>query len=172
MSTTIPGGTPDPDRSPVDAGRAVTREMFHRVAERLEVERRRPPVSARKEDRRRLYAPCKLSYFVGPARVLQTEDAYLRNVSSGGAGVLIARPMARGDLVEISLELNDGPLFLAGHIAFCRPAEGAVHDIGIQVFHRATTPILPREGDSSVGPVGDWLRRLIETHDPEGRRSA
>jgi hypothetical protein len=165
----------NPNRPPTEppalqAGCSLAPEVFGRIAQMLDLKRRTPNLSMRKDQRQRVMAPCQLSYYGGPSQRLQTQEAFIRNLSSGGAAVLLTRPMVRGDLVELFIDLEDSPVHLAGHVAFCRPVEWPVHDLGLQIFHQATLPILPIDGKASVGPVGDWLQRVIEAHGTDQRR--
>lgn len=128
----------------------VTEAQFRAAAEELDRHDRPPLVSARKQERTVLLTPCVLRYLLGPSVAEQSEWAYVRNVSTGGVGVLTARPLVRGDLVEVALEVEGEPVHLAGLVAYCRVADGPIHEVGIQLFQRSSTPILSAEVGAGI----------------------
>ncbi len=117
-------------------------------------------VGIRKQERKNLVAPCTLHYFTGSGSELGAEAAATRNLSTGGAGLLAARPMLRGEPVEVVLDRGTSILFLAGLVAFCRCVDGAIHDIGVQFVSHSVTPIISGDAAEAL-KKHDWVDRAL-----------
>lgn len=114
--------------------------------------------SIRKQERRTLVAPCVLSYFTGTDARLRTIRAVTRNVSSGGIGLLVPRPMVRGEAVEVELDRGNGKLFVAGLVAFCRHIDNRIHELGVQFVTHSVEPILSGDPGEALQTF-DWVSR-------------
>ena len=111
----------------------------------------------RKSVRKQMLAPCTLTAVSGAALEFESEDAYLRNVSTGGIGLLASRPIVRGQPAEIAIHVSDGPkIYVAGIVAFCRHVEGVVHEVGVQLFSHSNQPILSSDPISAIRNL-DWF---------------
>jgi len=113
----------------------------------------------RKQERRRLVAPCVLHYFAVPGPDLRAEPAVTRNLSSGGISLLVCRPMVRGEPVEIMLDKETSKLFLSGLVTYCRHIEGKIHEIGVQFVAHSVTPLIA-EG-ATTAKRHDWITEAL-----------
>lgn len=115
----------------------------------------------RKQKRKLLVSQCDLCYFASVDSDLQTVEAVTRNISSGGIGLLVTRPMVRGEPVEVVLNRDTSKLFLAGLIAYCSRIEGPIHEIGIQfVSQSVQSVILTDPIDETRKP--EWVIQALE----------
>ncbi len=114
----------------------------------------------RKEERKKLTVGCAVNYFTGNGAAMGTAQAATRSVSTGGIGLLLARPLARGEAVEIVLDKGTSQLFLAGIVAFCRHIVGRVHDVGVQFVTHSVSPIISGAGSSAAQDL-DWVARTL-----------
>ncbi|MHC5007408.1 MAG: HDOD domain-containing protein [Planctomycetota bacterium] len=126
--------------------------------------------SMRKHDRRDLLTRCVVNCFVSGAPTVRSYPGHVRNISTGGAGLLTTRPMIRGEPVEVVIE-QDGKsgvsLYLAGLVAFCRHVQDGIYDVGVQLVVQGREPILSREGGSADDHL-DWvLEALRASHGTE-----
>ncbi|MBI3836130.1 MAG: HDOD domain-containing protein [Planctomycetes bacterium] len=113
----------------------------------------------RKQERKRIVGPCVLHYFPERGTELRSEPAVTRNMSTGGMGLLVHRPMLRGEPVEVVLDRPTSKLFLAGLVSYCRHVDGGVHDVGIQFVSHSVTPII-----SALDPAAtrlDWVAQAL-----------
>jgi hypothetical protein len=117
-------------------------------------------VDGRKEERKTLISPCILHHFTHPEAAMGTEPACIRNLSTGGASLLVMRPMVRGEPVEVELEEAGARLFLAGLVAHCRRVEGGVHDVGVQFVTRSVAPIICGDAEAAIRGPG-WVRKAL-----------
>ncbi|MFH1746848.1 MAG: HDOD domain-containing protein [Planctomycetota bacterium] len=118
-------------------------------------------VNVRKEKRHSMLLPCNLHYFAGDKSILRVVQGIVLNISRGGIGVLIPRPLVRGEAVEVDLDKGNSKLYIAGLVAFCRHIDQAVHEIGIQFVMQSTTPILSSD-PVQAAHQGDWIQKLID----------
>ncbi len=136
----------------------MTIEQLQRLAIALEKQSSARFASVRKQERKPLATPCMMRYLDASTGQLQSADAWVRSISTGGIGLLSGDPLQRGDLVEIYLELNGEAQYLAGLVAFCRVVEDRVHELGVQIFDLAHTPILSGDLDRALEEL-DWAAR-------------
>ena len=117
----------------------------------------------RKNERKALLTPCRLTVLVGATLELESESGYMRNISTGGVGVLTARSMLRGQPVEIALLTDSGEprLYIAGIVAFCRHAEGVIYEVGVQLFTHSRQAILSRDPISAIRNL-DWVAQALQ----------
>ncbi|MHC4611074.1 MAG: sensor domain-containing diguanylate cyclase, partial [Planctomycetota bacterium] len=112
------------------------------IAQRLNTKETGTFVGIRKQERKRLVAPCILHYFTGAGAEMGSEQAAARNISSGGIGIMVSRTLIRGEPVEIVLSAGASQQFLAGLVAFCRHIEGSIHELGVQFVIHSVTPVI------------------------------
>ena len=145
------------------ADTVVVPAVFQRIARELNRATPQRFVEMRKESRKELIAPCKLTTLVGATLELATEDAYVRNISTGGLALLAARSIPRGQPAEVAILVNDRPeLYVAGMAAFCRHVEGVVYEIGLQLFTYARQPILSHDPISAIRNL-DWAADALRS---------
>lgn len=116
----------------------------------------------RKEERKTLVVPCVLHYFTGRGMATRSEDAVTRNISTGGMALVLARPMVRGEAVEVVVDKSGSQIFLGGLVTFCRRVDGGIHEIGVQFVTQSVTPII--SGDTL--PAADqqqWVAEALLT---------
>ena len=161
--------------APLDAGAepapdAHAAEDLHELA--MELNRADPDgfASMRKHERRDLLAPCVVNCFVSGAPAVGSYPGHVRNISTGGAGLLTTRPMIRGEPVEVVIEQEGqtgGSFYLAGLVAFCRHVKDGIYDVGVQLVVQGREPILSRAGGSADDHL-DWvLEALRASHGTE-----
>jgi hypothetical protein len=88
----------------------------------------------------------------------QTLHAEMKNLSTGGAAILIARPLTVGEVVTVSFFLTqDGiedakrsPFECAASIRWLKPAGDRMHEVGLQFLS-------PSKQQREL--VGDFLRQ-------------
>jgi diguanylate cyclase (GGDEF)-like protein len=110
----------------------------------------------RKQGRKRLTVPCVVHYFTGDGSEMRAEQAVTRNVSTGGVALLIARPLSRGEAVEVVLDKGAAKLFLAGLVSFCRHIVGGTHEVGVQFVTHSVTPIIFADATKALQNL-DWV---------------
>ncbi len=136
---------------------------FERIAKHLNRNTPQRFVDVRKQIRKDLIVPCKLTALRGVMLDFVREDAYVRNISTGGIGVLTARSLLRGQPVEVVVLMNGEPrLFVAGVVAFCRHIEGVIHEVGLQLFTHAKHPILSSDPISAIRNL-DWVASALRS---------
>jgi diguanylate cyclase (GGDEF)-like protein len=133
---------------------------LRRLAEELNRAEPRRLANMRKLARRHQLAACTVNSVPGGDPAVQGSAGCVRNVSTGGLGVLTTRQLGRGEPVEIVLEEGgQGPRYLGGLVAFCRQIGAEVFDVGIQLVARSDAPILARDGAPASQP--DWVREAL-----------
>ena len=168
-----PAGSEAADRQ--DAG-PVTVEEFRYLA--LELNRIEPTrfATMRKRERRSLVAPCEVKCFASGSSSLHSYPGFVRNISTGGVGVLTTRPMIRGGPVEVAIQpqgAEEGTmLHVAGLVAFCRHVKRGIYEVGIQLVIQGKASILARD-DASPGQHLDWVvEALRDSHGEERLRES
>jgi diguanylate cyclase (GGDEF)-like protein len=141
-------------------GVAAGIERLLAIARALNSAEEGPLVGIRKQDRKQLLVPCVLHCFTDTDSTLRSETAVARNISSGGIGLVVARPMVRGEAVEVVLETRNSKLYLAGLVAFGRHLEGAVHEVGVQFVTHSVTPIISGDASEAMAKY-DWVARAL-----------
>ena len=131
------------------------------VATKLNAEETDEFAGMRKQERRRVVMPCRLNYFTESGNEVRGEEAVTRNISTGGVGVLVPRPMVRAEAVEVVMQKKDSHLFLAGLVTFCRHIEGGIHEIGVQFVVHSVAPIISGSGAESALKI-DWVADAVD----------
>lgn len=137
-------------------------EDLIQIAERLNENESMGFEGIRKQKRKLMVSQCELCYFASVDSELQTVQAVTKNISSGGIGLLVTRPMVRGEPVEVVLNKDTSRLYLAGLIAYCSRIDGPIHEIGIQfVSQSVQSVILGDNMNDSNKP--EWVVQALET---------
>lgn len=140
----------------------VVPEEFQRTATMLNRNAPKRILNMRKAVRRELITPCRLTALTGVTLEFESEEAYVRNISTGGVGILVARSLQPGQPLEIELSIPGKPtLYLAGLVAFCRHVEGAIHDVGVQLFSHSRQPLLSENPIAAIRNL-DWVADALE----------
>jgi diguanylate cyclase (GGDEF)-like protein len=135
--------------------------LYRRIAERLNREKPSLYMNIRKQNRTELLTHCTIHVISGSdCRLLET-NAFVRNISTTGIGLLAAHPLSRGDAVEVAIHSqNNSFLYVAGLVAFCRHIEGPAHEIGIQLTYHANEPIFSKDPKAAIKQLG-WLAEAL-----------
>ncbi|MBU0617604.1 MAG: PilZ domain-containing protein, partial [Planctomycetes bacterium] len=141
-------------------GGSATFEEMAAIAKQLNDNEVDTFAGIRKQGRAKLTVPCVVHYFTGDGTEMRAEQAATRNVSTGGAGLLIGRPLARGEAVEIVLDRGASKLFLAGLVSFCRHIVGGIHEVGVQFVTHSVTPIICADTSGALRTF-DWVARAF-----------
>ncbi|UCD75099.1 MAG: HDOD domain-containing protein [Phycisphaerales bacterium] len=136
-------------------------EDLRRAVDVLDGEKLTAVVEQRKHERQSLLSPCVLCCFADPTLRLHSENAYARNISPGGLAVVVARRLARGDLVEITIEYGRKRLYLAGCVAYCRRLDSGVHDVGIQLAQQSHQPVFSDDPVHAAHNI-DWIAQALD----------
>ncbi|HUU85597.1 MAG TPA: GGDEF domain-containing protein [Phycisphaerae bacterium] len=159
------GNSGPAEHSPaVETGEGKTADTHLRklqsIATRLNADEVKGFVGIRKQTRQALVLPCVLHYFSGIDVTMRTEPAVTRNLSGGGIGLLVGRPLVRGEPVEVVLGTDRSQLFLAGLVSFCRHIDATVHEIGIQFVVHSVTPIISGNPPDALQKY-DWVAQAV-----------
>jgi len=129
-----------------------------------------PPPKAflemRKQGRKPLMTPCQIRCFSPDRSELLTLSAYVRNISTGGIGLLTSRAFTRCEPIEVAI-LSGGSvlLYVAGLVSFCAQLNGKVHDVGLQITVRDKAPIFPN-ASSEVFKQLPWVKEALDSLPP------
>ena len=129
------------------------------IAERMSDDPLHTATNLRKQQRRDIAQACTLRCFSGAGAALVCVDAATRNISTGGIGLLVRRPLVRGEAVEVDLCNDERTLFLAGLVTFSRHVRGDVYDVGVQLVAHSNRSVL--EAEFSERP--DWIAQALGT---------
>lgn len=112
-------------------------------------------------NRRPFRTPCSLWYLQRAGGSLQQQDAWARNLSERGIGLLTKFAIPIGSPVEIQITVpNRPPTHLAGVAAFCRGTAQGYHEVGVELKVRQDGPIFAHDPQSAVG-VWPWLQEAL-----------
>ncbi len=144
----------------------VAPEQFRQIAKELNCCMPQQLLDLRKQSRKELIVPCRLTTLAGGTLELTTDDAYVRNISTGGIGLLASRRILRGHAAEIAIYWGGEPrLYVAGLVAFCRHVEDTIHEVGLQLFSHANQPILSQDPISAIRAL-DWVANALRSLQP------
>jgi diguanylate cyclase (GGDEF)-like protein len=116
----------------------------------------------RKHPRKEMGYPCKAFCLNGKPPKTTACMGRVRNLSAGGASLLIAHTVRRGEAVEVQLQLPDKPtVFLGGIASFCRHIEGRVYEVGLQLITQSSEPIFSANPVAAVARL-EWLANSLE----------
>lgn len=144
-----------------------THKLLKRIAEEMNDVQAVHIVSARKQERTGVLAPCKIASFSPDNCELFFDQGCIRNISPGGIGIVTVTPLVRGEPVEISVsQIIDGPssLHIAGLVAFSRHAEQGIYEIGIQIVNQAKTPLFDAKDLKSTLAI-EWVAKALKIDD-------
>jgi diguanylate cyclase (GGDEF)-like protein len=111
------------------------------VASRLSDAELSKPVGLRKEGRDHVFVPCRVEVLAYLDDDLCFEPGVIRDFSTGGAGLVLARPLVRGEALQLFFGEGGAQHALLAMVAFCRTIENHFHHIGVQ--------FIPRDGRSA-----------------------
>lgn len=158
-------GAPGPGAPTVvfdeDRAQQIAKELNEAPSDRL--------ASARKQERRDLMAPCMVISFVQGEERLQYNRGYLRNISTGGVGLLVSHPLGRGEPVELAISKSadeEPTLFVGGLVAFCRHVRDGIYDAGVQITVQSKEPIF-KPNVSQAEQSLDWVTEALKCNDRE-----
>jgi diguanylate cyclase (GGDEF)-like protein len=149
----------------VDVASGESYDQLRTVAERLEREQLGMVTESRKEQRKTLIAPCTLHCFTDAGETMHAELAFVRNISTGGLCLVVARPLIRGEPVEVELNRNDSTAFFASLVAYCRQVEGPIHEVGLQFVVRSVDPVISGNAQSAIQNL-DWVAKALSERGP------
>ncbi len=130
------------------------------IAERLNREKLDIAAEMGRRPRHDLIGPCVFHYFTNAGASTGRERACLRNISTGGVGLLVGRPTVRGEPVEVELVKGGSQLFLAGLVAHCRHIEGGIHETGVQLVTHSSSPIISGDPQAATRDL-DWVANAL-----------
>ncbi|MCH8824893.1 MAG: HDOD domain-containing protein [Planctomycetes bacterium] len=149
-----------------------THNKLRRIAEEMNNTQTNRVVSARKQERTGVLAPCKISCFSEDGSELCCAQACVRNISPGGIGVVSVIPLVRGEPIEVSVtKIIDGPssLHVAGLVAFCRHAEQGIYEIGIQIVNQGNTPLFDAKNLKSTLAIS-WVAKALKLDEKDANQ--
>ena len=130
-------------------GRQATVEELRQLALALNRAEPRRFATMRKRERHPLIAPAQVNCFTTGSSELRGHPGFVRNISTGGVGVLTTRPMIRGEPVEVVIEPEvegESILYVGGIVAHCRHIKNGIYEVGVQLVAQGRQPILSRDG--------------------------
>ena len=117
-------------------------------------------VGIRKQERKKIVLPCVVHHFTGTGTKMGVVRAATRNISTGGIGLLVDRPMARGEAVEVVLDRHASKHFFAGLVSFCRRIDGTMHEVGVQFVLHSVTSIISEDPSEALRTY-DWVAQAL-----------
>lgn len=138
-----------------------TLDRMMAIADALNRDAPRHFVTMRKQPRKEMLVQCAICGFIGSELRIFHETALVRNISTGGLGLLSNRHMMRGDPLEITIPNGPAPLYVTGLVCFCRHIETNIYDVGVQFTTHSQQPIFSHD------PVGaanrqTWLADALD----------
>ena len=83
-----------------------------------------------------------------------------RNLSRGGVGLILRRPLAHDEPVEVEVAGPDGGrLYMAGLVRFCRYVGLGYHEIGVALRMAGSCPVFPPTHSEACLTI-DWFPPL------------
>ncbi|MHC5022361.1 MAG: HDOD domain-containing protein [Planctomycetota bacterium] len=135
-------GQHEPLLPSVTDGQPVDESDLRRVAEKLNRQAQRQIGSTRKIERLPSMTSATLTVVHTVSIERHDEECFVRNTSLGGVGLLVGRRIRKGDILEIRVDSDAEPTFIAGVVAFCRHLGGSIHELGLQLLQHAREQIL------------------------------
>ncbi len=157
-----PSASSRDERPPGSERRTTVPEDLRHAAVRLQ-EREQSTSGRPPNGQQWLLVPCALRCLNSFSNEMCVEQALVWSISAEGLGLVMHRPLVRGDVVEIAIELGGRKLYLAGLVTDCRTADGTAHDIVIQQFQRSDRPILTAS-DQAITAELERAHGLIDAH--------
>ncbi len=160
------GAAPHPEKTRHAGRRTVSNDEFRRLAVELNRGEPRRFATMRKQERHKLLAPCVLrSFATNDAPPMRTSPGYIRNISTGGVGMLTTRQMVRGEPLEVEIETSEGEgavLYIGGLVAFCRHVRDGIYEVGVQLVAQSREPIFSRDAMSRQDHL-DWVAEALRS---------
>jgi diguanylate cyclase (GGDEF)-like protein len=145
---------------------------LRRIAEQLNGSEPTRFATMRKRERHALLAPCAVLCFAGGASDLHEHPGHVRNISTGGVGLITTRPLIRGEPIEIVIEPHTRgglELHVGGLVAYCRHVQSGIYEVGVQLVVQGRDPIF-RDADGVAREL-DWVMDALRDTQ-EGRSGA
>ncbi len=145
----------------------ATHKKLRRIAKEMNTTQMDRVVSARKQERTGVLAPCKICVFTQDGADLCFSQGCVRNISPGGIGIIASTSLLRGEPVEVSVSKKiDGPstVHVAGLVAFCRNAEQGMYEIGIQIVNQAKSPLFDANNIKSTLAIS-WIAKALKINE-------
>ncbi len=147
----------------------VTPQHLREVAARLNESRSSRFATMRKGERHARLAPCTVNCFVSATGRLGSRPGHVRNISTGGVGLVTTHPFVRGEPVEVVVEPESAEqprVYLGGLVAFCRHVSDGVYEVGVQLVAQSREAIFGHDGEAAAARL-DWVSTALrETHGP------
>jgi hypothetical protein len=115
----------------------------------------------RSRNRRPFRTPCRMWYIVRIDGKAQQEDAWTRNLSERGIGLLAKSAVPVGRPVEVQISPPDRPpMHVAGLVIFCRLTPQGYYELGISLKVRQDAPIFAHDPEGAMA-VWPWFQRAL-----------
>jgi hypothetical protein len=139
------------DELDLKAQRAQSEGPADKKGEYWSCQRRNPRYSFR--------CDCTARFFATAARDIATLPGRTRNLSRGGVGLLVKRPFAAGEVLEIELvkHATQAPTYLGGEVRFCRYAGRGYYEVGLALTAAGQAPIFSKNPLQAMKML-DWVR--------------
>jgi len=113
----------------------------------------------RRAPRYRFRCNCLVRFFASASMDIGALPGRTRNLSRGGMGLLIQRPFAPGEVIEVELSKcpAHGPAFLAGEVRFCRYTGRGYYEVGV-AFKAASDEAIFSRSPACAMTAFDWIR--------------
>jgi len=117
------------------------------------------PLCQRRAPRYRFRCNCLVRFFASAAMEIGALPGRTRNLSRGGLGLLIQRPFAPGEVIEVELGRCParGRAFLAGEVRFCRYTGRGYYEVGVTLKAASDEAIFSRNPALAMTAF-DWVR--------------
>ena len=72
--------------------------------------------------------------------------------------------MSRGQSIEVEIHADsrETRFFVAGIVAFCRHVNGAIYEVGVQLFTHSKKPILSQDPISAIRNL-NWVAQALQS---------
>lgn len=117
-----------------------------------------PDICQRRRARHPFRADCTAWFMVPGALTVTSLPGRTRNLSKAGLSCLLKRMFAKGDAIELEVEVVGRPrLFMAGLVRFCRYASKGYYEVGVSLEAAGPSPIFSTNPALAHRTL-DWLR--------------
>jgi len=116
------------------------------------------PLCQRRAPRYRFRCNCLVRFFASAAMEIGALPGRTRNLSRGGLGLLVQRPFAAGEIIEVELGKcpAHGRAFLAGEVRFCRYTGRGYYEVGVALKTASDQAIFSRN-PALAATAFDWV---------------
>jgi len=121
-------------------------------------------VCQRRHPRHPFRVRCVIRFLAGGSSTVSALPGRTRNLSRSGIALLVRRVFAKGEPIEVEINVPDRPItYLAGLVTFCRYAGRGYHELGIELKVSTPAPVFSREPLLAMRTL-EWLQREPEMH--------